>query len=459
MKFLHTADWHLGNSMFEIDRTAEFENFLCWLKEKIISEKIDVLIIAGDIFDTINPPVISRKQYNSFLASLLQTECRNVIIIGGNHDSGILLDSQKDILEALNIHVVGTVSNLKPEEMVFELFGRNGEVIGLCAAVPFARENELRNYIEEKDDVRKSSEVYQQEFEFEAPPNFSDEAYGALYKKVFEKAEEIRNGRNIPIIATGHLFAADLEGRFANAETEVKCDDGRRNLDVVGNLGSVHAGIFPKGFDYVALGHIHYCTCVGKQPRIRYSGSPFVLGFDEANIPRYVLEGEIGASNKNSANSSSADNTENLVIKKIEVPSFVKFKRISGSCKDIRTELEKYKYAADEKVFVELYYRKEQGINIHEELESIIADLPENITIANCKAQDTKNIMAGNLGSLDATELKNLSAEEIFSSLIMAKNSFAVGDENAKKKMLERYLPHFLKIAADVENGVPDENK
>ena len=93
MKFLHTADWHLGNSMFDIDRTEEFNSFLHWLKETIIKEKIEVLLVAGDIFDTINPPVVSKCQYNDFLATLLNTDCKNVIItphIGYNTKEAVL---------------------------------------------------------------------------------------------------------------------------------------------------------------------------------------------------------------------------------------------------------------------------------------------------------------------------------------------------------------------------------
>ena len=438
MKFLHTADWHLGNSMFDIDRTEEFNSFLHWLKETITKEKIEVLIVAGDIFDTINPPVVSKCQYNDFLAALLDTDCKNVIIIGGNHDSGTLLDSEKKLLKYLNVHVVGSINNLQPEDMIFELYDKSKNVIGICAAVPFARENELRNYIE-KDEESKS---------------FSDLSYGSLYKKVFEAADKVRNGRNIPIIATGHLYAANLEGRFSEETSETKSDDGKRKIDVVGNLGSVHANVFPEGFDYVALGHIHYSTMVDKQPRIRYSGSPFVLGFDEAHLPRHVLVGQI---NKEQASGELFDISD-LEIKKVEVPSFVKFKRLSGTCKDIKEELEKLKSASksnNPKTYLELYYKWEQEVNIYEELEEISADLPENICVANRKMQDTKSILSGKVDNLGSDELKNLSAEEIFRSLILSKKQFEGDDEAA----VEKYLPYFKQILTDIENGVPDENK
>ena len=93
MRFIHTADWHLGNSMYRIDRSSEADAFLAWLKERIVAEKANALIVSGDIFDTFNPVTAAREKYFSFLASLKETQCKTVIITGGNHDSGMLLDA------------------------------------------------------------------------------------------------------------------------------------------------------------------------------------------------------------------------------------------------------------------------------------------------------------------------------------------------------------------------------
>ena len=68
MRFIHTADWHLGNSMYRIDRVSEADAFLAWLKERIVAENADALIVAGDIFDTVNPPTEARRKYFSFLS-------------------------------------------------------------------------------------------------------------------------------------------------------------------------------------------------------------------------------------------------------------------------------------------------------------------------------------------------------------------------------------------------------
>lgn len=437
MRFIHTADWHLGNSLFDIDRSKEFESFLKWLKETVVKTKADALVISGDIFDTANPPVSSRKQYNQFLASLLTTSCRNIIIVGGNHDSGSLLDSQKDIFDFLNIHVVGSVNNVEPQNMVFEIKDDSGNVLGVCAAVPYAREIELRQFYSEK--VEQGT--------------LSDYAYGELYKQVLEEAKKLLGGKDLPVIATGHLYASGLEGRFENCDKEIRCDDGRRNIDdVIGNLGSVHISAFPDDFSYVALGHIHYTTMVAKNPKVRYSGSPFVLGFDEANLPRHVLLVE-------------TENNKNLKVEKIEVPRFFEYRRISGTSEEIKAELEKYQNEKPEvPTYIEAYYKREEGVNIHEFLLEAIEALPENVFVANKKPQTNAQMVNNYFSDMDSEELKNLSQEEIFTSLILSKSNFDTNGlsekdiEKQQKSLLKKYLPLFMEVAKEIENGEGDEN-
>ena len=107
MRFIHTADWHLGNQMHDIDRQEEAQAFLQWLKNQIVEKNADTLIVAGDIFDTANPSAKSQRLYYTFLSWLKDTCCKNVVIVGGNHDSAVMLDSSKRLLEVLHIHVVG----------------------------------------------------------------------------------------------------------------------------------------------------------------------------------------------------------------------------------------------------------------------------------------------------------------------------------------------------------------
>lgn len=436
MKFIHTADWHLGNSLFQIDRTKEFEQFLIWLKEQIIQTKADALIVSGDIFDTALPSIISRTQYNDFLVSLLDTDCKNVIIIGGNHDSGALLDSQKKLFNALNIHVVGSVNNLSAEQMVFPLKDKNQNLIGVCAAVPFAREIELRRFYNQK--VEQGT--------------LCDCAYKNLYSQVLKEAKKIAGQKNVPLIATGHLYASALEGRFSGLEKEVKCDDGRRTIDdVIGNLGSVHVSTFPEEFSYVALGHIHYTTLVAKNPKIRYSGSPFVLGFDEAPLSHNILLVE------------TQENENELNVQKIQVPRFFDYKRIAGTISEIKTELKNFKNPPEKPTYIELYYKRELGLNIDDELSSIKENLPQNVQVVNQKVQN-ENGFQHQLYDMSGEELKNLSSEEIFKNLILSKVKFDSSGltqeqiEQKQNEIVKKYLPLFMQVEQEIENGEQNEN-
>lgn len=424
MKFIHTADWHLGNRFHEIDRSDEFKNFLQWLKEEIVKESVECLIIAGDIFDVANPSVEARKIYFSFLASLINTCCKNIIVIAGNHDSAIMLEASKELLECLNIHVVGSINNQEIKNLVFELYNKNNELTGVCCAVPFIREVEMRAYGDNMANAHKK-----------------------IYEQTYEYAKNISKNKNVPIIATGHLYATDLEGRLKNIPANKKSDDGTKVLDVIGNLGCVGVDSFTDNFDYVALGHIHYSTTVGKKSNIRYSGSPFILGFDECHIPHKIIIGEV---------EKDENNNSKLDLKKIDTPNYFVFKRIEGNSSEIKKELKKISSEETEKnIFIEIFFEKEIGINIQVELNEEIKNLPEKIKIVSWKRKEKKANTEKINDLVDIDDVLEFSDEEIFKSLILTKENL---DENSPegKKVLEKFLPLFLKIANDVDIGKDD---
>ena len=428
MIFIHTADWHLGNQMHEIDRHEESQNFLRWLKNLIVEKNAETLVVAGDIFDTANPSVDARRLYYTFLASLVDTCCKNVIIVGGNHDSAVMLDSAKELLEVLNIRVVGSINNLLPSQMCFELKDSGENVCGICMAVPFVREVELRNLLSDGEKC-PDEELYLK-------------VYQKLYTLVFEEAEKLRNGRAIPVIATGHLYANDLEGRLSDKKSNEKCDDGMKVLDVLGTLGNVPSSVFPS-VDYVALGHIHYSSVVAKNPAIRYSGSPFVMGFDEANRPHHVLCVELEKTGEKS----------NLNVEKIETPGTNLYRRISGTLAEIKTELEELseKSKSDKNadknkpVFIELCYKRELGVSAQEFLAEAIKSLPENVNVVSWKIADSEKILSSSFDKFEASEIKNLDDKEIFTQLILSKSGLSAESEEGKAA-LEKFLPLFLQM-------------
>ncbi|MBO4435887.1 MAG: exonuclease subunit SbcD [Fibrobacter sp.] len=423
MKFIHTADWHLGNSMHDIDRAEETTAFLAWLKERIVEFGAECLVVSGDIFDTAVPPLEARRMYFKFLASLLDTCCKNIVLVGGNHDSGTLLDAPRDLLDALNIQMVGSLGERPVEELVKELTDASGNVVGISAAVPYVREMELRRFKPESDDT-----------------NFAQNTYSGLYSAVYEAAESLRAGRDIPIVATGHLYASKLEGRPENDEGKDAKEHGMR--DIVGNLGTIPVSVFPEGFDYVALGHIHYTTTVAQNPKVRYSGSPFVLGFDEAKIPHHILEIDLKKG-------------EEPNVQKIETPQYFKFVRVSGTIENIIMQLNQLKSApADKPLKVEVVFDYIPGVNINEALASVLEGAPFEVVSKKANRTDTLTADSFSDDTLDSVNV--LRDEEVFKILIMSKSGAKEMDESIKKNY-DDYLPLFMQVVEEVKNENSEE--
>jgi len=111
LRVLHTADWHLGQSFHGYDRDYEHSIFLDWLVLMLTERRTDVLLIAGDIFDSVNPSATAQRRFFDFLARAhAASPTLQIIITAGNHDAGARLEAPSGLLESLNITVVGTVS-------------------------------------------------------------------------------------------------------------------------------------------------------------------------------------------------------------------------------------------------------------------------------------------------------------------------------------------------------------
>ncbi|MBE7633540.1 exonuclease subunit SbcD [Tenacibaculum finnmarkense genomovar ulcerans] len=291
MKILHTADWHLGHRLHEHSQLEEQTLFLAWIENHISNEKIDLLLISGDIFDTSSPSNQSLTMYYNFLVKLQKTSCKNIIITGGNHDSPGTLNAPKELLNALSIKVVGKATE-KISDEVFEI-NINDEKV-LIGAVPYLRDGDIRRAVagESFDDL-------------------TDKYKKALinhYQEIAIESEKI-NSSNAPVIAMGHLFA-----------TGGSVSDSEQNI-YVGTLGHIGASDFPTYFDYVALGHLHRPQIVGENDKIRYSGSPNILSFSELTYDKKIIVLEISA--------NKISNIDDVIV-----PNFREFYKLKGSMDD-----------------------------------------------------------------------------------------------------------------------------
>lgn len=286
LTILHTSDWHLGRRLYGRMRYEEFEAFLSWLQETISAHKVDVLIVAGDIFDTMTPSNRAQALYYEFLGKVTKLCCEHIVIVAGNHDSPTFLDAPSKVLKFLNVHVIGTAcDDLNDEVLVLDAI--DGTPHCIIAAVPYLRDRDVRgSHAGESADSKDANVI---------------KGIRAHYDEVASIAkarqEHLSNAhqRHIPIIATGHLFAA------GSKTTE---DDGVRDL-YVGSLGQISADMFDDGFDYVALGHLHVPQRVGGCEHIRYSGSPIAMGFGEAKQQKQVLLVEFGEVEKSLSDEST----------------------------------------------------------------------------------------------------------------------------------------------------------
>ena len=312
LTILHTSDWHLGRRLYGRMRYEEFEAFLSWLQETISAQKVDVLIVAGDIFDTMTPSNRAQALYYEFLGKVSKLCCEHIVIVAGNHDSPTFLDAPSKVLKFLNVHVIGTAcDDLNDEVLVLDAI--DGTPHCIIAAVPYLRDRDVRgSHAGESADSKDTNVIKGIRAHY-------DEV--ASIAKARQEHLSDAHQRHIPIIATGHLFAA------GSKTTE---DDGVRDL-YVGSLGQISADMFDDGFDYVALGHLHVPQRVGGCEHIRYSGSPIAMGFGEAKQQKQVLLVEFGEVEKSLSDESTilqpANTTSKVekVAKKavIQTPEFM----------------------------------------------------------------------------------------------------------------------------------------
>lgn len=312
LTILHTSDWHLGRRLYGRMRYEEFEAFLSWLQETISAQKVDVLIVAGDIFDTMTPSNRAQALYYEFLGKVSKLCCEHIVIVAGNHDSPTFLDAPSKVLKFLNVHVIGTAcDDLNDEVLVLDAI--DGTPHCIIAAVPYLRDRDVRgSHAGESADSKDTNVIKGIRAHY-------DEV--ASIAKARQEHLSDAHQRHIPIIATGHLFAA------GSKTTE---DDGVRDL-YVGSLGQISADMFDECFDYVALGHLHVPQRVGGCEHIRYSGSPIAMGFGEAKQQKQVLLVEFGEVEKSLSDESTilqpANTTSKVkkVAKKaaIQTPEFM----------------------------------------------------------------------------------------------------------------------------------------
>lgn len=264
IRILHTADWHLGQTFFGYDRTQEHEHFLDWLAGVLTKNKIDVLIVAGDVFDVSNPSAASQRMFYRFIHRVTTENPRlQLVVVAGNHDSAARLESPLPLLQEMRTEIKGIVrkqnGKIDYEHLLVELKNAAGEVEALCLAVPFLRQGDYPVV--------------------ETEGNPYAEGVKELYARLLKYALKKRTDGQA-LVAVGHLLATG---------SEIAEKDHSERI-IIGGLESVSPESFPEQIVYTALGHIHKAQRVSGRENIRYAGSPLPMSFAERHYHHGVVK-------------------------------------------------------------------------------------------------------------------------------------------------------------------------
>ncbi|NTS77648.1 exonuclease SbcCD subunit D C-terminal domain-containing protein [Catenovulum sp. SM1970] len=263
-RILHTSDWHLGHSLHGFSREQEHQAFFTWLLESIAEYQVDALLVAGDLFDSANPPAKAWQQLYQFLAKLRrQFPDINIVLTGGNHDSPTRINAPHPLLQEFDVHLIGhlqkTPDGMIDSKHIIPLYDKEKNVQAMVAAIPFLRSCDL--------------------LQSEGKDTSLEQGFAAVYQQAHQQCQTFLDTQqlHVPIIAMAHAY---LVGGELSPLSERKV--------LGGNQHAIPAGVFEQHFDYSALGHLHLAQKVAENDCIRYCGSPIPLSMSEHNYPHQI---------------------------------------------------------------------------------------------------------------------------------------------------------------------------
>lgn len=399
MKIYISADWHLGKKLHQQDLQEDMSIFFQWLLIELEKESADYLLVAGDIFDQVNPPNDAVQQYYNFLVALQKINCK-AIIIAGNHDSPSFVDVPKQLLESMHIQVIGSFPGLDSiEELFIPLHNREGIPAAVLAAIPFLHDRYVRA-VGEGEGAREIEEKIKEGI-----------------AKVFTTIGSALNTAypDIPKIGMAHLHAQGTEPNEAEREIQI------------GNLQGIEASTLLQ-FDYLALGHIHTGQSVIPR-RIQYAGSPISLGFSENQYRHKVIRLTI----------ENSQITEEF----LSIPKSRSLYQVKGTLTEVAEKIQtlKCKYPLTAMLDIAI---DEPTFNpaVKDQLEKWKEELPKekNIRVLNTRIQYHDKNEAYLLATSAVEQVKELAPENVFQSLLK---------DNTEEELKPALLELFREILSD----------
>ncbi|WP_373685030.1 exonuclease SbcCD subunit D C-terminal domain-containing protein [Acinetobacter sp. YH12158] len=342
VRFFHTSDWHLGQFFYNHSRDYEHEQFLNWLLEQIAQKQPHALLIAGDVFDVINPASRAQKQLYQFLADAHdRAPHMQTLMIAGNHDSGYRIEQVEPLLEKYQAKAVGVVhknaqGQLDLDRLLVPIYDEQKNIVAWCLTLPFLRAAEITGFNEQTTN--------------------SQNAIAYVHQQLIAEA----NARKTPDQALILMSHAHMQG----GETS----DSERPI-IIGNEEALSTAMFDDVIDYVALGHLHKPQKVG-QAHIRYSGSPIPLSFSEISYKHQVLEISIDPTQKDESR---------FQMQSLAIPRSVQLHRIKGTIAEVLAQLSALTSGEieeiDQREYVEIEYHTDTppAPNLRQQFEDALA--------------------------------------------------------------------------------------
>lgn len=280
MKLLHTADWHLGKRLDSISRMEEQRTVLAEICEIADREKVDAVLIAGDLFDTFNPATDAVDLFYKTLKKLTKGGTRPVIAIAGNHDSPDRIEAPDPLARECGIIFAGYPQT---EILPFEL--ETG--VKVTKSAPGFIEISLPQH---KYPLRLLLTPYANEYRmktFLGTEDRDEELRVLLAEEWSKTAEKYCDNKGVNVLMT-HLFVKKKE------EEQQAEPDAEKPILHVGGAQAIYTENFPDQIQYVALGHLHRRQTIDTEPcPIVYSSSILAYSFAEANQDKNVILVEI----------------------------------------------------------------------------------------------------------------------------------------------------------------------
>lgn len=249
---MHTGDWHLGRTLEGRSRLAEQEAFLDELVRLADDQNADLILMAGDVYDSVNPPAAAEQMFYEAAARLTDGG-RQLVVIAGNHDQPERVSSVTPLVARRGITLIG----LPSVEAVTVTASRTGEIAKI-AALPYpseARLNELLTADGTEDELRRA---------------YSERVGNLMGMMARDFSPKTVN------LAMSHIYV--LGGLESESERPIQ----------VGGAYTVDPSALAVGACYTALGHLHRPQAVKGEGIIRYSGSPLAYSFSEAGQAKSV---------------------------------------------------------------------------------------------------------------------------------------------------------------------------